>query len=320
MTTLAFSCPLISDKIFNRKPEAPFRLQRVGDCTLAAQEWTVDAVNTVTRDWICPISSSCYIFRAQVKRPNDHPLDVVLKMDISGWRREALTHEAEIYQGAARDLCGDVIPAFYGCFQAEMKSMIVTCLVLEDCGEPMKKPVDKMNGDFQIELLQTVNRLHKKGLAHGDLYPRNILVAEGHPVLIDLEMSTPHQCGLRMKLIPGAMAPSQQEFGCDELHDLICRMGLWRSNVLSFCEAYVAKNCIESVEELKSYIPTEDPKYRPAFEKKAEFLWEMILEERRLTYGTDKDPWDQKRVDYVVRGKGPETSDVSTSVLAEPLA
>ncbi|KAJ7623789.1 hypothetical protein FB45DRAFT_752648 [Roridomyces roridus] len=177
----------------------------------------------VKREWIRPLS----IFRARVKRPNDVPLDAVLKIDLSGWRREELIHEANVYQGVGRELCGDVIPAFYGCFQTEINSMTVTCLVLEDCGEPMKKPVDKMDGHFQ----QTVNRLHKKGLEHGSLYPRNILVSEGHPVLIDFETAQPHECGLRMKLIPGSMAPSQYEFGCVELHDLICSMGLWRSSM-----------------------------------------------------------------------------------------
>ncbi|KAJ7623810.1 hypothetical protein FB45DRAFT_1006094 [Roridomyces roridus] len=214
MTTLTFLCPLICDKtILRPKPEEPFRLRLVADEEFAEEEWTVEAIEIVKREWIWPRS----IFRAQIKRPDDPPLDVVFKMDFWGSRREELIHEANVYQGVGRELCADVLPAFYGCFQTEINSTIVTCLVLEDCGEPMMKPLDEMNGHFQSELLKAVHAIHKKGLEHGDIYPCNILVVDGHPVLIDLKFSKPHECGLRMKLVCGTLTPTEEEYGCNEL-------------------------------------------------------------------------------------------------------
>ncbi|KAJ7689122.1 hypothetical protein B0H17DRAFT_937566 [Mycena rosella] len=70
------------------------------------------------------------------------------------------------------------------------------------------------------------------GLRHGNLHERNVLVHNGHPRIIDLESADAHDCGIRMTVIPGATAPTAEEFGCDELHNLIKRMFIWRPGLL----------------------------------------------------------------------------------------
>ncbi|KAJ7502463.1 hypothetical protein B0H11DRAFT_1633842, partial [Mycena galericulata] len=146
----------------------------------------------------------------------------VLKVDPTGERQDSFVKEAEAYQGKGRELQGDILPVFYGCFQTRIGSTLVSCLVTEYCGEPMQNSLDEMNSRFRRELLLNVLTMHHQGMSHGDLYERNILVKNGHPVLIDLELSEDHKCGLRLKTVLGAMRPTVEEYGCPELHDLVC--------------------------------------------------------------------------------------------------
>ncbi|KAJ7932717.1 hypothetical protein B0H13DRAFT_1503247, partial [Mycena leptocephala] len=161
------------------------------------------------------------IFRAEICRGNDQPLDVALKIDPTGKREEDFIREAVQYETGAKELQGIVFPHFHGCFQAEIGPTRVTCLVTEYCGEPMEQSLDKIQNPFLSELLIAVGTMHFHGLSHGDLYERNILVHNGHPKIIDLESAMAHDCGARMRVIPGTIIPTVEEFGCKELFDLV---------------------------------------------------------------------------------------------------
>ncbi|KAJ7122039.1 hypothetical protein C8R43DRAFT_861452, partial [Mycena crocata] len=144
----------------------------------------------------------------------------VLKLDPTGKRREALLKEAGVYRNCDEELLGSVFPSYYGCFEVKIGSNMVTCLVTEYCDSPMKQSLDKADSTFLHELFSSVEALHRRGMKHGDLYERNILVCEGHPVIIDLESVEPHKCGIRMKTVPRSMMPTEEEYGCAELYDL----------------------------------------------------------------------------------------------------
>ncbi|KAJ7915539.1 hypothetical protein B0H13DRAFT_1610334 [Mycena leptocephala] len=172
------------------------------------------------------------IFRADICRGNDQPLDVALKIDPTGKREEDFIREAIQYETGAKELQGIIFPHFHGCFQAEIGPTRVTCLVTEYCGEPMEQSLDVIDNPFLIRLLIAAGTMHLHGLNHGDLYEPNILVHNGHPKIIDLESAVAHKCGIRMRTIPGTIIPTAEEFGCKELHDLIRRANLWRPSVL----------------------------------------------------------------------------------------
>ncbi|KAJ7646612.1 kinase-like domain-containing protein, partial [Roridomyces roridus] len=149
-------------------------------------------------------------------------VDVVLKMDVVGGRRPVLLKEASIYKGDGRAIQGDMLPVFYGCFEVQIEFTTVTCLVLEYCGEPMEKPFRDTELAFLNEILLALRAMHRQGITHGDLHPRNILNCNGQPVFVDLELAKlGHKCGTRIKLVPRALVPSVQEYGCAEMHDLI---------------------------------------------------------------------------------------------------
>ncbi|KAJ7782506.1 hypothetical protein DFH07DRAFT_728103, partial [Mycena maculata] len=168
---------------------------------------------------------------------DDVPLDAVLKMDLNGKRKKDFLKEAIEYQTRAKDLQGLIFPVFYGCFQARIGLTTITCLVVEYCGEPMEQFLDEIDNPFLGELLLAVAWMHEHGLRHGDLCERNILVHNRHPRIIGLESAESHDCGLLVKAAHGAIIPISQEFGCDEIHDLVRRMGFWRPGNLYFARA-----------------------------------------------------------------------------------
>ncbi|KAJ7502494.1 hypothetical protein B0H11DRAFT_1712691 [Mycena galericulata] len=205
-----------------RQHGLPLTLQLVDDPGYEEEEWIVKNVERIRLDTLS------FVFRATIYRPDNLPLDAVLKLDPTGERQEAFLKEAQAYQTIGQKLQGSILPVFYGCFHAQVGATMVTCVAIEFCGEPLEKPLHEIENPLLSELLLYVGAMHHHGMSHGDIYPRNILVYDEHPVLIDLETAESHTCGLRMKAVPGAMRPTVEEYGCAELHSLVCRMGIWK--------------------------------------------------------------------------------------------
>ncbi|KAJ7646609.1 hypothetical protein FB45DRAFT_890888 [Roridomyces roridus] len=283
MTTLNILCHIPGAPRPPGMPkDTPTTLSVVGDCDFPNEEWTVDTLDAIERPWI-----SSDVYRAQITRPKgpDRPEDtvvqVVLKMDVVGGRRPVLLKEASVYKGEdGRALQGDMLPVFYGGFEATIEFNTVTCLVLEYCGEPMEKPFRDTDIAFLHEILLALRAMHRQGITHGDLHPRNILNYNGQPVFVDLELATlGHKCGTRIKLVPRTLVPSVREYGCAEMHDLIYRMGCW---------------------EPLNYIPKGDHIVnRPELEATAAQIFEQIVEERRITYGSDERFENGQRLDIM---------------------
>ncbi|KAJ7638948.1 hypothetical protein FB45DRAFT_904336 [Roridomyces roridus] len=124
---------------------------------------------------------------------------------------------------------------------------------------------------------------------HGDLYEENILNYDGHPVLIDLKFAEEHKCVINMKIVMGAITPTVEEYGCPELYELILeRLGLWKSATVGFCSQMFRKDDITCPEDLIKNMPAHFNEERQEIEKQAMQVFQEIVEERRLTYGTDK--------------------------------
>ncbi|KAJ7122038.1 hypothetical protein C8R43DRAFT_51499 [Mycena crocata] len=284
MTSLKISCALACDRKMKRRP-GPLTLTRFVEFEDESEEeeWIVTDVKTIH------IGDGSSVFRAQVHRPNDTPLDAVLKVDPTGERHSAFMKEVEVYQTKGMKLQGVIIPIFYGCFHVELNQTPVTCLVMEYCGEPMKLPLHRVENPFMSDLLLYVAIFHQHGMTHGDLYERNILVLNERPVLIDLESTTDHTCMVRMNTVPGALIPSVEEYGCAELHDLIVRMGLWHSDTLHFCAHNIVKKFLDSVEDIKRFIPEcYPPEWKQELEDEADQHYEQICKDRRVTYGAHR--------------------------------
>ncbi|KAJ7179602.1 hypothetical protein C8R46DRAFT_1074224 [Mycena filopes] len=108
----------------------------------------------------------------------------------------------------------------------------------------MKEGLGEVVHPFLSKILRWVSTLHRHGRTHGHIRQRHILVHRESPVLIDLEFSEPHICGLQIRTIPGFIAPSVEEHGCPELHSLLCRTGVWQP-----CALHISSLCLYSTDQ-----------------------------------------------------------------------
>ncbi|KAJ8462733.1 hypothetical protein ONZ45_g17826 [Pleurotus djamor] len=177
------------------------------------------------------------VFRAVVRtNKHDEFAHAVLKMDVEARlpRNEEYRREFENYN-AVFDIQGTVVPICYGLYEAVVYGKLVSVLVLDDCGEPVRYDTKKVRLDVRKSIFSLVTCLHGFGYEHNDLTPGNILTTEeGHIFLTDLEDIRPHKCGVPPVLTVGDFTPSLQEFGCIELHKIARHLKLWEPPTIDF--------------------------------------------------------------------------------------
>ncbi|KAI0718850.1 hypothetical protein C8T65DRAFT_556750, partial [Cerioporus squamosus] len=114
-----------------------------------------------------------------------------------------LRREAKMYDNVLFDLQGSAVPTFYGLFVGMQDGVQVGCMVLEWC--PGNDPVTegKPTEDVLRMRAQAVQRLHKVGVHHGQLYerPNALCVSDGRHFLraedgtiriVDFQRATMH--------------------------------------------------------------------------------------------------------------------------------
>ena len=70
--------------------------------------------------------------------------------------------------------------------------------------------------------------IHEAGLEHTDFHPYNVLSrSDGGIRIIDFDEAVPHKCERKLKIIQYAYAPSEDDFGCDELYYVAGELELW---------------------------------------------------------------------------------------------
>jgi len=76
------------------------------------------------------------------------PLDAVLKIDHTGQREQDFINEAMAYADTVFKLQGDTVPRFHGSFQTQLGGKLITCMVTEYCGDPMKTQLHDAEPEF----------------------------------------------------------------------------------------------------------------------------------------------------------------------------
>lgn len=78
--------------------------------------------------------------------------------------------------------------------------------------------------------MEAFNQLHESCVEHNDVVERNVLVNQcGHVSIIDFAGATGTLCRRHLLIPPlGALGPTENEFGCEELYDLGCELKMWR--------------------------------------------------------------------------------------------
>lgn len=134
MSSLAIQCALLCDNVIKQEPDRPLVLYRVGSHEETGS-WVANGATCLR------MAHRSSVFRATL-HSGEVDIDVVLKIDTSGDREDAFLREGGVYDSGAKELQGDVVPMFYGCFSAEINRKYITCLVLQYRGEPMSEPLE----------------------------------------------------------------------------------------------------------------------------------------------------------------------------------
>lgn len=70
--------------------------------------------------------------------------------------------------------------------------------------------------------------IHNAGVQHNDIEPRNIVVKDGVPRIIDFEDASDHDCRCTTVIYEGAFRPNEYDFGCSELYHYTRKACIWR--------------------------------------------------------------------------------------------
>ncbi|KFH44832.1 cell division protein kinase-like protein [Hapsidospora chrysogenum ATCC 11550] len=122
-----------------------------------------------------------------IKRPRLSLYDVFLKHKVVHLIAKGVVEEAEVMEVVASQPHQNII-GYHGC---HVRRGYITGLVLDRHPHDLKSYLESghsiQNKELFMELLESaVHHLHSLGLAHNDLNPTNVLLAEdGRPILID---------------------------------------------------------------------------------------------------------------------------------------
>ncbi|KAJ3826609.1 kinase-like domain-containing protein [Lentinula raphanica] len=171
---------------------------------------------------------------SQELSPVHHPkTSIALKFAFREDLVDDLYQEAQTYEFTLRSLQGVVVPRCYGFFTGVgPDGQEIACLALEYWGESLRAPFRKLSIDLRLRILDSLVKLHRCGLHHGDFAERNVLVNGNDIRLIDFDQSIYHDCDceatFELRSRVGTQIPNAMEFGCPVLWE-ICRteMAIW---------------------------------------------------------------------------------------------
>lgn len=127
--------------------------------------------------------------------------------------------------------------------------------------------------------------IHECGVQHNDIEPRNIVVKDGIPLIIDLEHASAHDCRCKTIIYEGAYCPDEYDFGCSEIYQYARKACVWRPGTSTdlrnvslmlinlrlssghFMVAGVAvpEHCATSLEEIEDFVRDRDIICTPEF-------------------------------------------------------
>ncbi|KAH9918149.1 uncharacterized protein B0H18DRAFT_1032224 [Fomitopsis serialis] len=233
---------------FQARNDSTERLDRLSASEYFAHFTRVDKPNDhildiLARDvWLEEVyrSNRTVVLRAwlaEVAKDEETANTVICKIARGDGALMRLEHEYHIYQ-YLEELQGSLIPKCFGIFRAEptgAQGFDEACLLLEDCGRRMDKPIKDMSWQFRREVVAIVQRMHKIGVEHGDIFDYsenngNILIRhikfEGDgdsehvvPCIIDFDNAKEHQCRVPMDIsrrVWGVHSQRGRQFVCQE--------------------------------------------------------------------------------------------------------
>ncbi|KAK6978126.1 hypothetical protein R3P38DRAFT_2747069, partial [Favolaschia claudopus] len=130
------------------------------------------------------------------------PIPIVVKMAVVEYQEgdesdgkeaaDLLRHEGVVYEALAKAGLGGITPPYYGAFENDLETVL---LILDDGGETIDS-FEKLSKEQRQELLTMAETMHRAGIVHNDLKPRNVVQdSSGEVKIIDFDMATKgHRC------------------------------------------------------------------------------------------------------------------------------
>ncbi|RDB17268.1 hypothetical protein Hypma_001952 [Hypsizygus marmoreus] len=205
--------------------------------------WSIDPTVMLSR-------SRFLVLRGMLFRPEaENAIDVILKFSRWGEHVDDLIHEADVYENKAVSLQGNIIPRYYGAFQAQLGDKPLTCLVIEYSGHPLSRYFAGCEKRFFWELMRKLNTLHRHGLKHGDFSERNVVNKDGIPFIIDLESVEPHKCERQVLIKMGCARPNKGDVGCFEIQTFIGKLPIWRTEFCRIDNRLISMRSLQTPED-----------------------------------------------------------------------
>jgi len=172
-------------------------------------------------------------YRGILRHGSRSVADVVCKLAFGEDNLRRLRHEATMYNGPLKCLQRNIVPKFFGYYEAEMEGKMYGCLVTEYCGERSKVPFEGLPWKTKGQLVQALARVHDAGVKHGDFRECNVVFTpNGVPVIIDFDHAELHHCQPTMPIIFHDPTPFREDFKCDELFEACQGISVWKPRYL----------------------------------------------------------------------------------------
>ncbi|KAK7031571.1 hypothetical protein R3P38DRAFT_2619857 [Favolaschia claudopus] len=130
------------------------------------------------------------------------PLPIVVKMAVVEYQEgdesdgeeaaNLLRHEGVIYEALAKAELHGITPRYYGAFEGDLGAVM---LILDDGAETIDS-FEELSKEQRQDLLTMAETMHRAGIVHNDLKPRNVAQdSSGEVKIIDFDMATKgHRC------------------------------------------------------------------------------------------------------------------------------
>ncbi|KAJ3559733.1 hypothetical protein NM688_g149 [Phlebia brevispora] len=172
------------------------------------------------------------VFKGTLSSGRKKQLNVVCKMirdTETDNRAKYLVREATAYSKNLEELQGICVPKFYGLYVGDIYEEPASCIILEDCGVPLKEQFTEYSLELRIKFVQALMAIHKRGVWHRDLWPSNVVVDSlTDPTrvnIIDFDVArTNHQCPFEAMKIRLFALPA--EIRCLEIYQAILGLKL----------------------------------------------------------------------------------------------
>ncbi|KAI0705623.1 hypothetical protein C8Q76DRAFT_574568, partial [Earliella scabrosa] len=183
-------------------------------------------------------------------------IDVVCKVAHGRERVNRLEKEATFYNAQLVSLQGQAVPMVFGFFKGNTVRGFTAVLVMEDCGDPLVRPLWQYPLVFRC-VADAFWLIHKAGIQHNNFSECNIVImkqeedGEYWPTIVDFGNAEEHQCGYTGTEIPiYCQMPPMDDFGCFELWNACRDANVWKPRYINWYGAVAPVEWATTPEEL----------------------------------------------------------------------